>query len=150
MRTTRLAVAALAALMLAWGSGPAAAQGAAQGSTGPAPIGEEDFRSGTTGDLADLCGAAASDPMRGAAIGWCHGFILATAQYHSTIAARRSAGHPLFCIPTDSPTFDQVRANFVTWARANPQFEKERAVDGLLRFAAATYPCPNRAPAARR
>jgi opacity protein-like surface antigen len=146
MRTTRLATAALAALLLSWASGPAAAQAPAA----QAPLAEEDFRSGTTGDLADLCGASANDPMRAAAIGWCHGFILATAQYHSTIAARRTAGHPLYCIPTDSPTFDQVRASFVAWARANPQFEKERAVDGLLRFAAVTYPCPTRGGSATR
>jgi hypothetical protein len=142
MSTLRLAAAALlAALIVSWSAGPAAAQ---------APLAEEDFRSGTTGDLADLCGAAASDPLRGAAIGWCHGFILATAQYHSTIAARRAAGHPLFCIPTDSPSFDQVRTAFVSWARANPQHAGERAVDGLLRFAATTYPCTTPRGAARR
>ena len=131
MHPTRLAAAALLASALA--AGPVAAQ---------TPLTEADFRSGTTGDLARICGAAPGDPMYQAGIGWCHGFILAAGQYHATMAARRAPGHPLFCMPTESPSFDQLRAAFVGWARANPQFAAERAVDGLVRFTAATYPCP--------
>ena len=55
---------------------------------------------------------------------------------------------PIFCLPNPSPTFDQARAAFVAWARANPQHGAEPAVDGLTRFAAETYPCPG-APAPR-
>jgi hypothetical protein len=30
----------------------------------------------------------------------------------------------------------------VAWARAHPQYSGERAIDGLMRFATETYPCP--------
>ena len=144
MHPTRLAAAALLASVLA--AGPVLAPSAAA----QTPLTEADFRSGTTGDLADVCGAAPGDPLYQAGIGWCHGFILAAGQYHATMSARRVAGHPLFCMPTESPSFDQVRTAFVGWARANPQFAGERAVDGLLRFAAATYPCPPQGAGAPR
>lgn len=132
MLSKHLAAAGLAALLAA---APAAAQ---------TPLTEADFRSGTAGDMADLCGAAPTDPLYAAGIGWCHGFILATGQYHNAIAGRRVAGHPLFCLPDPSPTFDQMRAAFVAYVRANPQVAAERAVDGFMRFAVATYPCQPR------
>lgn len=127
-----LVAAGLAALLAA---APAGAQ---------TPLSEADFRSGTAGDMADLCGAAPSDPLYSAAIGWCHGFVLAVGQYHQAIAGRRAAGHPLFCLPDPSPTFDQVRAGFVSFVRGNAQVQSERAVDGFMRFAVATYPCQPR------
>jgi hypothetical protein len=39
---------------------------------------------------------------------------------------------------------DQVAASFVAWSAANPQFGGMRAADGLMRFAAAQYPCAAR------
>ena len=108
------------------------------------PLTEADFRTGTAGGLADLCAAPPSDPLYAAGIGWCHGFILATGQYHQAIAARRTAGHPLFCLPDPSPTFDAMRAAFVAYVRANPQVRAERAMDGFMRFLVATYPCQPR------
>ena len=131
-RDHAFAAAGLAALLAA---APAAAQ---------QTLTEADFRSGTAGDMADLCGAAPSDPMYGAGVGWCHGFMLAVGQYHASIAARRTAGHPLFCLPDPSPTFDQLRTAFVAYVRGNPQVQNERAVDGFVRFAVATYPCQPR------
>jgi hypothetical protein len=130
MVSKHLAAAGLAALLAA---APAAAQTA---------LTEADFRSGTAGDMADLCAAAPTDPMHAAGIGWCHGFMLAVGQYHQAIAGRRAAGHPLFCLPDPSPTFDQLRAGFVAYVRGNPPVQAERAVDGFVRFAVASFPCP--------
>jgi hypothetical protein len=132
MVTRTLAATGLAVLLAA---APAAAQ---------APLSEAAFRSGTAGGLAELCGAAPNDPLYGPAIGWCHGFILATGQYHQAIAGRRTAGHPLFCLPDPSPDFDTMRAGFVAYVRANPQVQAERAIDGFIRFLIATHPCQPR------
>jgi len=61
-------------------------------------------------------------------------------------AAGAGAG---FCLPETAPTLDRVAGEFVSWAAANPQYSGARAAEGVLRFAAATYPCPA-APARRR
>jgi hypothetical protein len=57
---------------------------------------------------------------------------------------------PIFCLPNPAPTLDEAQAAFVAWARANPQHAGDKAVDGLLRWAASAYPCPTPPPPARR
>lgn len=111
-----------------------------------AQIAEQTFRGGRTSDLAALCGATEQDGLGQAALGYCQGFVIAAGQYHRALSIEGGAQRPNFCLPNPSPTFDQARLAFVSWARANPQFGAEPAIDGLMRFAAATYPCPG-APA---
>jgi len=50
-------------------------------------------------------------------------------------------------LPARRPIADdhKVRLAFVAWVAANPGAAGERAVDGAMRFANATYPCPTRA-----
>ncbi|MBK1659249.1 hypothetical protein CKO45_13490 [Paracraurococcus ruber] len=128
-----LAAAALLAL-------PAAAQ-----------VAERNFSGGRTGDLAALCGAPASDPMHTAAVNYCQGFIVGAGQFHASTAAAHGDSHRMFCLPTPEPTLEQARTAFVAWAARNPQHAGDRAVDGLARFAAETWPCPRAAqPRARR
>ena len=131
-----LAVAAAALLLL-----PAAPPAGAQ-------VAEQSFRGGRTSDLAALCGASGQDGLAQAALGYCQGFFVGAGQYHRSLSAEGGVHRPIFCLPDPSPTFDQARSSFVAWARSNPQYGGEPAVDGLTRFAAETYPCPN-APAAR-
>ena len=100
-----------------------------------------------TSELAAFCGASERDPDRQAQLAYCEGFFVAAGQYHQALTAEGGAQRPIFCLPSPSPTFDQARSSFVAWARANPQYAGERAIDGLMRFAAQTYPCPP-APAA--
>ncbi len=95
-----------------------------------------------TGDLAALCGASEQDPNRPVALAYCEGFFVAAGQYHQSLTAQGGVDRPIFCLPNPSPTFDQARSSFVAWARANPQYADERAIDGLMRFAAESYPCP--------
>lgn len=119
---------------------PAAAQTAA----------EQTPRSALTGDLAALCGTAAADPAGAAARAWCHGFIVSAAQYHGTLAAANPATGRVYCVPDpDRLTLDEVRGAFVAWSRANPQYAGDRAIDGLMRFAATSWPCPQPATPAR-
>jgi len=115
------------AALLALAAGPAAAQA-------PVPA-------LTTGVLAALCGANAGDEQGSAAIGYCRGFIVGVGQYHIQIS-RPGGIRPAFCLPDPTPSLEVVQSSFVAWANANPQYAADRAVDGLLRWASVTYPCP--------
>ena len=123
MRTWALGLAALAA-----SAAPTLAQ--------PGPV--------ITGQLAELCGSL--DP---AASAYCRGFLTGAGQYHVAVTAP-GALDPIFCLPTPSPSLDQSQSAFVAWARANPQFANERAIDGVMRWAASAYPCPPPAPVTNR
>ncbi len=123
-----------AAVALACAAGPAVAQNA------PAT------QALTTATLAELCGAAPTT-SEAPATAFCRGFIIGAGQYHYAVAGAGGA-RPLFCMPSPGPTHAEFQAAFAAWARANPQFGQERAVDGLTRFVASAYPCP--APAAAR
>jgi hypothetical protein len=115
----------------------------AQGSA----INGDTFTAGTTGALARLCGATAQEPAYAAAIHFCHGLLVGSGQT-SDMMHQRQGTRPGFCLPSPSPTLDQVAASFVAWSAINPQFSGTRAADGLMRFAAAQYPCS--AASARR
>jgi hypothetical protein len=117
-----------------------------------AQVSEQTFRGGRSSDLAELCAADPTTEGGVAARAWCHGFIIGAGQYHSSLAAADPARERLFCLPETTPTLDQVRSDFVAWARANPQYGSDKAVDGLMRFAVATWPCPPTAtrPSTRR
>jgi hypothetical protein len=145
MHTRSLALALAAALGLA-AAGPAGAQAPAT----PGGIGAETFRAGTTGALARLCGAGASDTVGTAAKVYCHGFLSGVGQFHREVTREGGPLAPLYCPPQPPPTVDQVAGAFAGWVRANPQHEAEPAVDGLMRFAQATYPCPPQPAAATR
>lgn len=89
----------------------------------------------TTGPLAELCGAASPTAQA-----YCRGFLIGAGQYHATITAPGGLD-PLFCLPTPAPSVEQVQAGFAAWARANPQHANERAIEGVMRWAASAFPC---------
>jgi hypothetical protein len=130
-------VVAATALGLTAMTGPAAAQGT---------IAPASFEVRTTSDLAALCGARAGEANAEAAVYLCHGFLTGVGQYHAATHPIGGRRPPLFCPPSPPPSLAQAAAGFSAWARANPQFAGERAVDGLVRWAQATYPCPTAAP----
>ena len=115
-----------------------------------AEVTEQTFRGGRTADLAALCGTAPGDRLHTAALNWCQGFMVGAGQYHHSVAAADGAARRLFCLPSPEPTMDQARRAFVAWAESHPQYASERAVDGLTRFAAETWPCPGAAAAPAR
>ncbi len=119
---------------------PALAQGQAAGGA-PATF--------TTADLARLCGPAADNANTLALRPACYAALVTIGQVHSIYTSGRGAQRPVFCLPEQAPTLDTVSAAFVSWAAANQQYSTVRAAEGVLRFAAATYPCPA-APARRR
>ena len=125
---------AVFALLMGFASAASAQSAAINGDT---------FTSGTTGALARLCGATVQEPAYAAAVHFCHGLLVGAGQT-SDMMHKRHGSRPGFCLPIPSPTLDQVAATFVAWSAANPQFNGTRAADGLMRFAAAQYPCSAR------
>ena len=111
-----------------------------------AQISEQTFRSGRTGDLATLCATNESSAGGIAARAWCNAFIIATGQYHGSVAAANPAVGRIYCLPDSNMTLDQVRTAFVGWAQSHPEYADTRAVDGLMRFAGTTWPCARPAP----
>jgi len=96
----------------------------------------------TTTDLARLCGPAADNANNLALRPACYAAIVAVGQTHSIFTRGNQGARPVFCLPEQTPTLDRVSADFVSWAAANQQYGGTQAAEGLLRFAAATYPCP--------
>jgi hypothetical protein len=133
MRLATMLAAGLAVLSI--GAGPARAQ---------APTGSAGLV--TTAMLAEACAASGTDMVGAAAIGYCRGFITGAGQYHQEMSTGRS---PIFCLPSPSPTLEAVQVSFISWARSNPQRGGEKALDGLLRWASDTYPCPPEPAAAK-
>jgi hypothetical protein len=101
----------------------------------------DNFHVRTTEDLVTLCSAAPTDPNYVAAIHFCHGFGTGAYQYYEAIAARDPSAR-FVCPPDPPPTRSEAIAGFVAWARANPQFMKDRPVDSVFRYLSTTYPCP--------
>jgi len=119
-------------------AGPAFAQG-----QGAAPV----F---TTAELARACGPAAGDANALAFRSVCYAVMVAVGQTHAIYTGGRQAARPAFCLPDPSPSMEQISARFVSWVAANPQHGGTRAAEGVLRFAAATYPCAQPTAARRR
>lgn len=93
----------------------------------------------TAGDLAEICAPEATGGETDAAT-FCYGYIVGAGQLYAEVIRAESI-RPIAC-PETVPTLEEIRANYLEWAGANPQFSGERAIDGLMRSAAATWPCP--------
>jgi hypothetical protein len=136
MRTLTLA-AALAALV--------AAPALAQTGSAPAPGGIVTHAS-TAGDLAALCDPAPDNPRRLESIAYCQGYMTSAGQFHAALNPPNSTRRPLFCLPSPPPTIAESGLGFAAWVRQNTQYANDTPIDGLFRWAQATYPCPE-APA---
>lgn len=108
-----------------------------------AQVRPDNFTGGRTGDLATLCGAAANDPNAVAAAHYCQGFLMSVGQFHAEITQPGGRVAPMFCPPSPRPDLRTVSSGFARWAAANPQFTDTSAVEGVVRYATATWPCPD-------
>jgi hypothetical protein len=110
----------------------------------------------TVADLAAVCQPSWGGVPRLEAIAYCQGFLTAAGQYHTLLHPAGGPMRPLFCTPSPAPSIAESGIAFSTWARANPQYAREPALDGMLRWAQSAYPCPQqptppaRAPRAAR
>ncbi len=102
----------------------------------------------TVSDLASVCQPSSTGVVRLESIAYCQGFITAAGQYHASLNPPGRSSRPMFCPPDPRPTVAQAGVAFAAWAGANPGRAGEPALDGLLRWAGETYPCPA-TPAAR-
>jgi hypothetical protein len=100
----------------------------------------EDFDLRAAEDLVDLCAVPDSDQMAEAARGFCYGFLSGVNHYHRAVNAGAKA-KPLYCLPESGLTRADAARMYVDWSRNNPKHLKEAAVDNVVRFAVATWPC---------
>ena len=103
----------------------------------------------TTAELGMVCDPQVTGVPRLESIAYCQGFLNSFGQYHSSA---HPAGRPgqLFCVTNPGPSIAESGLSFARWSRSNPQRAAEPALDGLLRWAEATHPCPTPAAAPRR
>jgi hypothetical protein len=105
-----------------------------------ADVTKENFTLRTTGDLVALCGVSRSDPNAAAAIHFCHGYYVGID--HFAELTGRPFRNVLYCPPEGLKlTRNEVIAMMVDYHRKNPQHAKEAAVEGIIRWASATWPC---------
>jgi Rap1a immunity proteins len=105
-----------------------------------AAITSEEFRLRSGADIVALCATTASDPLYTAAVHMCHGFGAGTYQ---TIMAmtRHQKVTPLICAPEPVPSRNETVARFLEWARRNPQYLTDPAVETMGRFFITEFPC---------
>jgi hypothetical protein len=96
----------------------------------------------TVSDLAAVCDPQVRGVERLESIAYCQGYMTAAGQYHTSLHPAGGARRPLFCVPNPPPSVAQSGLAFAAWARQNPQRANEPALDGLLRWAQSTHPCP--------
>jgi hypothetical protein len=108
--------------------------------TARADVTSENFMLRTTSDLIALCSVSRNDPNAMAAIHFCEGYYLGLDHFAEAIG--RPFRNTLYCPPENLQlTRDQVTGMLVTWHRQNPQFGGEAPLNGIVRWAAATWPC---------
>jgi hypothetical protein len=100
----------------------------------------DNFLLRNTQDWVELCSVKDNDPMRDAALGFCHGYGLGAFHYY---LAQHSGpqSKPFVCLPNPPPSRAEGLQMFLAWARENPQYMNEPAVDTLFRFLTAKWPC---------
>lgn len=103
------------------------------------PVTTDNFLLRNTADLVSLCNAQPNDPNRIAAIHFCQGFILGIRHYDDVSEATLQSS--LYCHKERS-TRNEVVALYVKYHLDNPQYQSEPAIDGVIRAAMATWPCP--------
>jgi hypothetical protein len=136
-----------AALAMALGSAAIPASGAmAQGGLGPTGNAIVTHVQ-TASELAAICDPAWGGVPRLEAIAYCQGFLTSFGQYHALLHPQGGPARQLFCVPAPGPTVAQFGVAFAAWARENPRYGNEPALDGLLRWAQASFPCPATPPA---
>jgi hypothetical protein len=103
----------------------------------------------TVSDLARVCNPPWGGVPRLEAIAYCQGFLTGAGQYHALLYPAGTRARPLYCVPSPGPTIAESGIAFAAWSRANPDRANEPALDGVLRWAQATFPCgaPARTPA---
>jgi hypothetical protein len=105
-----------------------------------------DFELQTTQDLVDVCSADPDGSLGPEAQQACYGYIAGTIHFYSSLVAGGDRFKPIVC-PDRELTRQEVAELLVDWAKDNPDHMQALPVEGVLRAAVATYPCPAEATA---
>jgi hypothetical protein len=99
----------------------------------------EDFDVESGQDLLDVCTLDESHPHHWEAQAFCFGYFRGGAAFHR---ASIGQGHnPIVCPPADATVSDAVE-QFVTYARAHPEYLDEAPMDLVFRAVIEAWPCP--------
>ncbi|WP_353210703.1 Rap1a/Tai family immunity protein [Rhodovarius sp.] len=93
-------------------------------------------------DLATICDPQITGVPRLESIAYCQGFLTGAGQYHALLHPSGGRSRSSFCMPSPGPSVAETGIGFARWARENPQYAHEAALDGLLRWQQANFPCP--------
>ncbi len=125
-----------AVLAAAWGLSPAIVAGAEDAGTADSG----DFALVNVQDLVDLCTVPQGKDLTDEGAYFCMGYMTGVIQYHNA----RTAGpdeNRVVC-PDPSVTRLELIEAFVDWARANPKYKDESAIEGVAAAAVGKWPCP--------
>jgi hypothetical protein len=102
---------------------------------------EEAFHLRTGADLVALCSAPPEDRLHAAAVHMCHGYGAGAYQAVMALTSHEKM-KPIVCPPNPRPSRNAAVRRFLEWAKANPQYQSEPAIEFLGRFLVTEYPCP--------
>ena len=103
---------------------------------------EADFNASTTGELVALCDASPDTALGAAALGFCYGFAQGAVSVQVQHDAGSRAGR-LFCLPSPPPARAAAVRDFIIWARASDERLRTPSTDGVMRFLAERFACPD-------
>ena len=100
----------------------------------------EEFLLRSGADVVALCATPPSDALYTAAVHMCHGFGAGT--YQTLMAlTRHEKVQPIVCPPAPAPSRNETVVRLLDWAKRNPQYMTEPAVEMLGRFFITEFPC---------
>ena len=109
------------------------------GGSGAGAVEPSDFEFRTTENLYRVCAAPESDELFAEARQACYAFAYGAGLfYYEAIKAGKAKS--VVC-PGKKINREAVRIAFVEWAKVHPGKMSETPIDGLLRSAAARWPC---------
>jgi hypothetical protein len=98
------------------------------------------FQLRTAADLARLCAVPADNPRHPAAVHMCQGYLVGVHHLHAAALEPSETGG-LYCLPETPPSRNDAAAAFAEWVGTTPGAGDLPTVEGVMRWAAATYPC---------
>jgi Rap1a immunity proteins len=101
----------------------------------------DNFLIRNTQDFVEICSVPEKDPLHAAALGFCHGYGVGAVHYYLAAHAGPEA-KKFVCLPDPPPSRTEGVQMFLAWARENPQYLKEPAVETIFRWLASKWPCP--------
>ena len=100
----------------------------------------EHFVVRNTQELIDVCSTPPTDPLYTAAIHFCHGYLVWAYHYQESLFSGPGVKQ-VVCFTEPKPSRNEGIAKYIQWAKARPEYAKDRAVDSFSKFLAETWPC---------